>query len=79
MLNVGPGGVVIVIPMTTVYRGLPLHIEIEPEDSGLDEISYAKCEDVKSVAIERMMHRSGSVSPVVLDHVRQVLRYLFEL
>lgn len=79
MLNTGPGGVVIVVPTTTAHRGLPLHVEIEPDAGGLDEITYAKCEDVKSVAVERLVHRFGSVSPEVLERIRQVLSYLFEL
>lgn len=79
MLNTGPGGVVVVVPTTTARRGLPLHVEVEPDASGLDEVSYAKCEDVKSVAVERMVHRFGSVSPEALDGIRRVLRYLFEL
>ncbi len=79
MLNSGPGGVVVVIHLTTAYRGLPLHVEVEADISGLDEISYAKCEDVKSVSIERLERRFGAVSPEVLAHIRQVLRYLFEL
>jgi hypothetical protein len=44
-LNEGPAGVVIVVPTTTTRRGLPSHVEIEPGSSGVDEISYAKCED----------------------------------
>ncbi len=78
-MNVEPGGVIVVVPVTTAYRGLPLHVEIEAGISGLDEISYAKCEDVKSVSIERLESRFGAVSPEVLAHIRQVLRYLFEL
>lgn len=79
MLNAGSGGVVIVVPITTAYRGLPLHVEVEPDGSGLNEVSYAKCEDVKSVSVERLMSRFGSVSPEVLDRIRHVLRYLFEI
>ncbi|MBA2693083.1 MAG: type II toxin-antitoxin system PemK/MazF family toxin [Rubrobacter sp.] len=79
MLNSGPGSVVVVVPITTAYRGLPLHVEVEPGGSGLDAVSYAKCEGVKSVSIERLAHRFGAVSPETLDRVRHVLRYLFEL
>lgn len=43
-LNEGPAGLVIVVPITTARRGLPSHIEVEPGDSGLDDVSYAKCE-----------------------------------
>lgn len=78
MLNSGYGGVVIVVPVTTAYHGLPLHVEVEPDGSGLDEAVYAKCEDVKSVSVERLTHRFGAVSPEALDRIRHVLRYLLE-
>jgi mRNA interferase MazF len=79
MLNAGPGGVIVVVPLTTARRGLPLHVEVEPGVSGLDEVSYAKCEDVKSIPVERLEGRLGTVSPEVLEDVRRVLLYLFEL
>jgi len=79
MLNAGPGGVVVVVPMTTARRGLPLHVEIEPGESGLDETSYAKCEDIKSVSVERMMRRFGAVSSEVVHRIGQTLRYVLEL
>lgn len=78
MLNAGPGGVVVVVPTTTSRRDLPLHVEIEPGESGLDETSYAKCEDVKSVSVERMMHRFGVAPSEVVERVARTLRYVLE-
>ncbi|MEX1288029.1 MAG: type II toxin-antitoxin system PemK/MazF family toxin [Acidimicrobiia bacterium] len=78
-LNDGPAGVVLAIPITSVRRGLPSHIEIEPGESGLDHPSYAKCEDVKSVSEERLVDRLGVVGPEPLFEMGRVLRYLFEL
>jgi PemK-like, MazF-like toxin of type II toxin-antitoxin system len=54
-----PRRVVIVVPTTTRHRGLVSHVEIEPERSGLDELSYAKCEDVKSISEQRLTHASA--------------------
>jgi len=34
-LNDGPASVVVVVPITTTYRGLPSHIEIDQGGSGL--------------------------------------------
>lgn len=42
--------VIMMVPCTTTRRDLPSHIEIEPGDSGLDVVSYAKCEDLKSIS-----------------------------
>lgn len=78
-LNEGPAGVLMVIPITTVRRDLPSHIEIDSVGSGLDQVSYAKCEDLKSIAVERLVHRLGTVESSVMLRVGSVLRYLLAL
>jgi mRNA interferase MazF len=78
-LNESRAGVVIVVPCTTTRRGLPSHIEIEPGRSGLDEVSYAKCEDVKSVSEQRLVTRLGSVVDETLFAIARALRFLLDL
>jgi mRNA interferase MazF len=72
-------GVLIVIPCTTTRRGLPSHIEIEPGRSGLDDVSYAKCEDVKSVSEQRLVRRLGAVLDETLFAIARALRFLLDL
>ncbi len=79
LLNEGPAGVVVVVPITTTYRGLPSHIEIDRGDSGLDEVSYAKCEDVKSVSEQRLIARLGAVGDDVMFQAARALRFLLDL
>jgi mRNA interferase MazF len=79
LLNDSRAGVVVVVPVTTTHRGLPSHVEIEPGSSGLDEISYAKCEDVKSVSEQRLIGRLGSVNEAVVFEMARALRFLLEL
>jgi mRNA interferase MazF len=78
-LNDGPAGVVVVVPITTTHRGLPSHIEIDQRGSGLDEVSYAKCEDVKSVSEQRLIARLGAVGDDVVFQAARVLRFLLDL
>ena len=78
-VNEGPMGLVIVVPITTTRRGLPSHVEVEPGDSGLDEISYAKCEDVKSVSDRRLLARLGAVETDSMFGVARALTYLLDL
>lgn len=78
-LNESRAGVVIVVPTTTTPRGLPSHVEIDPVSSGLDEVSYAKCEDVKSISEQRVIARLGTVSDTVLFEISRVLRFLLHL
>lgn len=70
---------VIVVPLTMTRRGLASHVEIEPGSSGLDELSYAKCEDLKSVSEERFVARLGSLDAVTSMHIGRVLRFLLDL
>jgi mRNA interferase MazF len=78
-LNESRAGIVIVVPITTTHRGLPSHVEIEPNGSGLDDVSYAKCEDVKSVSERRLIGRLGTTNPEVTFQIGRTLRFLLDL
>jgi mRNA interferase MazF len=78
-LNESRAGVVIVVPTTTTYRGLPSHIEIEPGSPGLDEVSYAKCEDVKSISEQRLSSRLGRVNDALTIDMARVLRIRLDI
>lgn len=78
-LNESRAGVVIVVPATTTRRGLPSHIEIDPNGSGLDEVSYAKCEDVKSISQQRLIGRLGVVNDEIAFQLARALRFLLDL
>jgi mRNA interferase MazF len=78
-LNVSRAGVVIVVPTTTTHRGLPSHVEIEPGVSGLDQVSYAKCEDVKSISEQRLITRLGTVTDIILFTISRILRFLLDI
>lgn len=75
--NQGRGRLVIAVPFTTRKRSLPVHVEVRPPDGGLREISYAMCEQVRSLAVERLGPQPfGAVSPAVLGSVQDRLRLL---
>ena len=78
-LNESRAGVVVVVPITTTYRGLPSHVEIDSGASGLDDVSYAKCEDVKSVSEQRLVGRLGTAGEEAMFAVARVLRFLLDL
>ena len=78
-LNKSRAGVVVVVPITTAYRGLPSHVEIDRGASGLDEVSYAKCEDVKSVSEQRLVGRLGTAGEEAMFQAARALRFLLDL
>jgi mRNA interferase MazF len=79
LLNDSRAGVVVVIPITTAHRDLPSHVEIERGSSGLDEISYAKCEDVKSISDRRLVGRLGVAGDEAVFQMARALRFLLDL
>ena len=74
-LNESQAGVVIVVPITLSRRNLPSHVELEP-GSGLTEVSYAKCEDVKSVSEHRLITRMGSIAEEASFQINRILGIL---
>lgn len=79
LLNDSRAGVAIVVPITTARRALPSHIEIDRDGSGLDAVSYAKCEDVKSISEQRLVARLGVVGDDVAFAIGRALRFLLDL
>lgn len=64
-----------VLPLTRTKHELPTRIEIEPgRRNGLDETSYARCEDIRSVSQRRFLHRLGHVDDVVLFAIARTIR-----
>lgn len=77
--NIGPAGLVIILPLTSRERGVRSHVPIEPPEGGLRQRSFIKCEDVRSVAVERLGKRLGSVAPATMRAVEFRLRVLMDL
>lgn len=78
-MNDGHSGLVVVVPITSTRRALASHIELDDPVTGLDEISYAKCEDIKSVSERRLIARLGVVPAPGLFAIDRVLRFLLSL
>lgn len=77
--NHGPAGLIIVIPITTKDKGIPLHVGVFPPEGGLNEQSFIKCEDVRLVAKERLVRCLGRVEEGTLVEVEDRLRILLGL
>lgn len=77
--NRGPAGLVIIVPMTTRERGIPLHVPLDPPEGGLDRRSFIKCEDVRSVSDQRLVRRFGVLSRETLALVADRLRIVLDV
>ena len=78
--NQGRSQLVVAVPFTTRRRGLPIHIEVRPPDGGLRDVSFAMCEQIRSLAVDRLGSQPfGRVPAAVLDSVDSRLRLLLAL
>ena len=64
-----PTGLVIVIPLTSVKKGISTHVRIAPPEGGLSVESFALCEQIRSISKERLVRKSGMVSKKILREV----------
>lgn len=77
--NHGSAGLVIVLPLTKQYKGIPSHVEIQPPEGGVRVRSYIKCEDVRSISTARLGVRWGTVSAPTMTRVSYLVRLLLDL
>lgn len=78
-LNTSQADLVVVVPLTTKKRGIPLHVEIKPPDGGVKQPSFAMCENIRSVAKERLAERWGAVDHTTMKQVEKRLYMLLDL
>jgi mRNA interferase MazF len=74
MFNHSLAEMVIVVPITSKYKGIPTHVELE--SNFLDLKSYIKTEDIRSISIRRLARKIGSVDENILNQVEQRIKYL---
>ncbi|MBI3968968.1 MAG: type II toxin-antitoxin system PemK/MazF family toxin [Chloroflexi bacterium] len=77
--NLGLSGLVVILPMTTTFRRNPLHVLVEPPEGGVRRRSFVMCEDIRSVARERLLERWGTLNPTTITLVEDRLRILLRL
>src|SRR5205807_297774 len=66
---------VIVVPLTSRKKYIRTHVEVLPPEGGVTVPSYIKCEDVRSLSIERLVRPMGTVSAATLAEVEVRLRF----
>lgn len=79
LFNQGESGLVVVLPVTSKEKGIPFHVTIDPPEGGVKMQSFIKCEDVRSISVERLDKRWGTVSVETLEAVEDRVRILMGL
>ena len=79
IFNSGPAGLVITLPITSVGKGIPFHVELKPKEAGLDMRPLVKCEEIRCISKDRLMKRYGKVSDEILEAVEDRIKILLGL
>ena len=79
LFNQGSAGLVVVVPITSKDKSIPFHVAVNPPDGGLKVKSFIKCEDVRSISVERLDKRLGALSTQSFADVEDRLRILMGL
>lgn len=68
-------GVVTVVPVTSnVGRVYPFQVLLAAPETGLDRDSKAQAEQVRSISVERVSHKVGTVPPALMFAIDDALR-----
>ena len=77
--NRGPAGLVIVLPLTSTWRGVPSHVPIPAPEGGLKTDSTVLCDAIRSISTERLVSHFGVVRRQTMEAIEDRLRMLLRL
>ncbi|MCY2964712.1 MAG: type II toxin-antitoxin system PemK/MazF family toxin [Planctomycetota bacterium] len=77
--NRSKADLVVIVPVTSTLRGIPLHVTVEPPEGGLKNPSALLCDAVRSISKDRLVIRWGNVSSKTMAEVEDRLRVLLGL
>lgn len=70
-MNSGPAGLVFIVPLTSVCKGIASHIKIDPPIGGVSVKSFALPEQMKSISKLRLVKKLGKIhSLAILNEIR---------
>ncbi|MDA8075067.1 MAG: type II toxin-antitoxin system PemK/MazF family toxin [Actinomycetota bacterium] len=73
------GGLVAVVPISSRSYGLRSHVELDSAQSGLAHVSFARCDQLRFVAVERLNGRRGATSTGEVASIDTALRFVLDL
>lgn len=70
---------IVIVPVTTTFRGIPMHIEVNPLESGLEYHSCIQCDQPRCIPRVRFVHRLGVIAEEKMERVADRLSILLGL
>lgn len=80
-LNKSIWGLIVVCPVSTFRKNIPfrLHVPISPPEGGVKHASMIRCDQVKSVSIQRFSGKWGEINASTMQDVDYILRQVLGL
>lgn len=75
-LNDAVLGISIAVPLTRTRTGNPLHLQIDPPEGGLTDLSFALPEQMRTLAHERVARNLGQLHSATLAELLRRCRLL---
>lgn len=79
VFNAGPADLIVVLPLSSTQRDIPLHVKVSKGDGGTKNDCVILCEAIRSVSKELLISRCGVLSQEVMAEVEDRLRILLDL
>lgn len=79
LFNSGPAELIVILPLTSTQRDIPLQVKVKKGDGGTTDDSAVMCEAIRSVSKERLLSKWGTLSRPAMDEIEDRLRVLLEL
>jgi mRNA interferase MazF len=70
---------VVIVPLTTKPRPFGTRVTIHPPEAGLTSPGQIICEQLRTISIERLDHRLGTVTTTTMQQVADIVRMLLAL
>ena len=74
MFNHSLAEMTIIVPITSKYKGIPTHVELETDFLNLK--SYIKTEDIRSASTKRLIRKIGDVEEKTMKLVEERIKLL---
>ena len=66
-MNRSAADLVVGVPLTTTDWHNPMHVRLDPPEAGLDKVSFAMPEMIRSISTQRLRRRRGRASAATAD------------
>lgn len=80
-MNKSPWGLIVVCPISTFRKAKPLrlHVLLSPPEGGIKRPSIIRCDQVKSVSVQRFSEKWGEVNKSTMQAVDYILKKILGL